>query len=167
MVAGVTQAICAVEGKSGRRQHETAGLGEFAMMMVCDVPKKVTLAALSKAFKPAEKKLALEISVRPITQALARGARPAPAQYLISVYGADRAGLVYPVTQALDKRKLSITDLNTRVLRRPDAKPVYVMLLEVTAPPALDVDEFREELDRLRQTLGVDITLQDIEPVAL
>jgi glycine cleavage system transcriptional repressor len=166
MVAGITQALVAVNGNLADASMTRLG-GEFSMMMVCDVPKKTTLAALVKTFRPWEKKLALQISVKPISQALAQGARPSSANYLISVYGSDRAGLVHPIVEALAKRKISITDLNTRVLRQPPAKPLYVMLLEVVAPPDLDVDEFREELDRLRQTLGVDLTLQDIEPVAL
>ena len=41
------------------------------------------------------------------------------------------------------------------------------MLLEVAGTPSLDIDELRTELDRLRRSLGVEITLQDIDPVAL
>lgn len=165
MVAGITGAIGSLDGNLADASMTRLG-GEFAMMIICDVPSTVKLPALTKAFRPWEKKLGLQVAARPIAPALARGARPQPPQYLISVYGTDRAGIVRDVAQVLAKRKLSITDLNTRVLRQTP-KPVYVMLLEVTAPPTLNIDEFREALDQLRQSLGVEITLQDIDPVAL
>ena len=47
------------------------------------------------------------------------------------------------------------------------AKPVYVMLLELQGPPTLDMDGLRTALDELRQELNVEISLQDIEAVAL
>ena len=165
MVAGIAQAIGALEGNIADASMTRLG-GEFTMMLVCDFPTKVSAPQVSRAFKPLQKKLALEAVARPIAPALARGSRLQPAQFLISVYGADRAGIVQQVTQALADRKLSITDLNTRVLAQAP-KPLYVMLLEVAAPPALDLDDLRAELDRLRQALGVEITLQDIDPVAL
>ena len=46
-------------------------------------------------------------------------------------------------------------------------KPVYVMLLEVQVPDHLDMDGLRTDLDRLRQDLKVEISLQDIEAVSL
>ena len=167
MVAGVTQAICALEGNLADASMTRLG-GEFAMMLICDFPKKVSPARLAQAFRPVEKKLKLQLSTRAIPSGLAR--QPAPvsaAQFLISVYWHPIAwGLVHDVAEALAERKLSITDLNTKVLHHA-AKPIYVLLLEVAAPPSLDVDELREELDRLRQSLGVEITFQDIDPVAL
>jgi glycine cleavage system transcriptional repressor len=165
MGAGITKAICLLKGNLADASMTRLG-GEFAMMVICDFPKTLPAARIAGAFHPLEKKLKLQVSARPITPALARTTQGSAAQFLISVYGTDRAGLVHEVVEALAKRKLSITDLNTKVLRRA-AKSVYVLLLEVTAPPSLDVDELREELDRLRQSLGVEITFQDIDPVAL
>jgi glycine cleavage system transcriptional repressor len=165
MVAGITEVVCSLKGNLADASMTRLG-GEFAMMLICDFPKKLPAARIASAFRPLEKKLKFQVIARPIAPALARTTQGSAAQFLISVYGTDRAGLVYEVAAALAKRKLSITDLNTKVLRHA-AKPVYVLLLEVTAPPSLDVDELREELDRLRQSLGVEITFQDIDPVAL
>lgn len=165
IVAGISQAICHGEGNIADASMTRLG-GEFTMMVVCDFPKKLTSKALQNVFQPWQKKLGLELTVRPITSTLARTTRSQPAQFLISVYGTDRAGLVHQVAQALADRHLSITDLHTRVLTQ-SPKSLYVMLLEVSGPETLDIDDLRTELDRLRQTLGVEITLQDIDPIAL
>ena len=53
-----------------------------------------------------------------------------------------------------------------RVLGRAGA-PIYIMFLEIQTPAALDFDDLGAELDRLRRSLGVEISLQDIEAVAL
>jgi predicted amino acid-binding ACT domain protein len=61
--------------------------------------------------------------------------------HIISVYGADRPGIVYMVTKELAGRKVNITDLNTQVVGSKD-RPVYVMVLEV------DILEDRHEGSR-------------------
>jgi len=63
------------------------------------------------------------------------------------------------------KRKVSITDLQTKVTGAPN--PIYVMLLEVQVPASLDMDDLRSELDDLRRDLQVEISLQDIEAIPL
>ena len=47
------------------------------------------------------------------------------------------------------------------------AKPVYVMLLEIQAPSAAEMDNLRSDLDQLRKDLQVEISLQDIEAIPL
>lgn len=165
MVAGITEAVSRLSGSIQDASMTRLG-GEFTMMLVCGFPRAQTPVSLHRALKPYEKKLALSLFVRPLPPALARGGKREPARLLISVYGHDRPGIVHQVARSLAQRKLSITDLETRVLRHA-AKPVYLMMLEVAAPASTDVEELGVELDRLRRELGVEITLQDIEPVGL
>ncbi len=163
MVAGVSRALYEVGGNIEDASMTRLG-GEFAMMLVVSVPAKVTAASLTKGLSPLEKKLGLQVVVKPAPAGGVHGKGDAPT-YLISVYGTDHPGIVSDITQALAKRKISITDLQTKVASGP--KPLYVMLLEVAVPDSMDLDDFREELDRLRADLKVEITLQDIEAVAL
>jgi glycine cleavage system transcriptional repressor len=60
----------------------------------------------------------------------------------------------------------NITDLNTRVIGSP-ARPVYAMVLEIHLPGGPQHDPFQAALERLKPTLGVDITLRPIESVQL
>jgi len=165
MVAGITEALYALSGNLEDASMTRLG-GEFTMMMVASVPAKVSPAGLQKALNPWSRKLALSFQVKPITSALSKNRSTSEAQYLLSVYGTDRPGIVAQVTRAIADRKMSITDLQTRVLHA-NQKPVYILLVELQAPPKSDMDGLREELDQIRQSLGIEITLQDIDPVAL
>ncbi len=164
MVAGVSRVLYDVGGNIEDATMTRLG-GEFSMMLVVSVPAKVTAPSLIKSLAPLEKKLGLQVVVK---SAPAGGSHPATQespQFLISLYGTDHPGIVSEITEALAKRKISITDLQTKVSSGP--KPLYVMLLEVAVPESVDTEEFREALDQLRADLKVEITLQDIEAVAL
>jgi glycine cleavage system transcriptional repressor len=53
--------------------------------------------------------------------------------HLVTLYGADHPGIVHRVTSALAAAGINVTDLTTRL-----ADGVYVMVLEVAAPPTVD-----------------------------
>lgn len=165
MVAGVTEALFELGGNIEDASMTRLG-GEFAMMFVTGLPSGVTLTKLQKRLSGLEKKVGLQLTAKPINSALAHGQKRAEPRYLISVYGTDRPGIVYQVTQALAKRKVSVTDLHTKAAGT-GAKALYVMLLEVQVPTGLDLEGLRDDLDRLRQSLNVEISLQDIEAVSL
>ena len=61
-------------------------------------------------------------------------ADPAPPEtapdHLLTVYGADKPGIVHQVTSRLAALGVNITDMDTRVAGMENA-PVYVMLLEL------------------------------------
>jgi glycine cleavage system transcriptional repressor len=139
--------------------------GEFTMMLVAALPAPVSGAKLEKGLGSLEKKLGIQTAAKSIPPAASSRANSAPPKYLISVYGTDHPGIVYRVAEALAKRKVSITDLQTKVTG--GAKPVYVMLLEIQVPSSADMDDVRTDLDQLRQDLKVEISLQDIEAIPL
>ena len=136
------------------------------MMLVTSLPSAVSERTLEKGFRTLEKKLGLQVVTKSIPAAAAHRSKEEPATYLISVYGTDRPGIVYQVAQALAQQKVSITDLQTKVIGTAQ-KPIYVMLLELQVPASLDMDDLRTQLDQLRQDLKVEISLQDIEAVSL
>jgi glycine cleavage system transcriptional repressor len=165
IVAGVT-GVLFEHGANLEDASMTRIGGEFSMMLVLALPTGVSAPRLEKSFRGLERKMGVQVSVKPIPSAVARRSKGIPAQYLITVYGADRPGIVYGVTRALAERKVSVTDLQTKVIGSAK-KPVYMMLLEVQVPASLDMDDLRSALDQLRQDLQVEISLQDIEAVSL
>ena len=165
IVAGVAKVLFELGGNIEDASMTRLG-GEFTMMLVTALPSGVSAAKLDKNLQALGKKLGLVVAVKSIPSVAAHQVRHVPAKFLISVYGADRSGIVYQVTQALAKRKVSVTDLQTKVIGT-SSKPVYVMLLEIQVPDNLDMDALRTELDQLHQDLKVEISLQDIEAVAL
>ncbi|WP_455204206.1 ACT domain-containing protein, partial [Kaarinaea lacus] len=75
----------------------------------------------------------------------------------ISVYGADRAGIISQVTSALAQAGLDILDLESDVAGS-DAKPIYIMYIEGQAG---------EGIDALRSALnGIDDDIKvNLEPI--
>lgn len=164
IVAGVTGILYDL-GANVEDASMTRLGGEFTMMLVTSVPASLSGDKLERELKSLEKKLGIQTAAKGIPYAGGGSAQGAPPRYMIAVYGSDHPGIVYRVTDQLAKRKVSITDLQTKVTG--GAKPVYVMLLEVQAPTSADMDDLRAALDQLRQDLKVEITLQDIEAIPL
>ena len=165
IVAGVTEALVQLGGNIEDATMTRLG-GEFTMMLVIALPARISLPKARKTLNVLEKRLGLSVHLKPVPSSLARRSKENPPGYMISVYGVDHPGIVHDIAQALAVRRVSITDLQTKVTGS-SRKPIYVMLLEVQVPDNLDMDELRTELDRLRQDLKVEISLQDIEAVSL
>ena len=53
------------------------------------------------------------------------------SHYSISVYGADKAGIVHAITKEITKNNLNIIDLQTKITG--GSTKVYIMMLEVVA----------------------------------
>jgi glycine cleavage system transcriptional repressor len=140
--------------------------GEFAMMLVVGLSNPKKSAPFLKALPGIQKKLGLTLNARPISGSLAHTKRQSQASHLISVYGADRPGIVYRTAQALATRKINITDLNTRTLER-SGKTLYVMLLEVQIVSRAKAKALKRDLDRLGRSLRLDVTFQEIDSVPL
>lgn len=92
--------------------------------------------------------------------------RPEVDEYLLTVAGADQPGIVYKVAEAIARRGLNITDLNTRVLSE-DKKPVYIMMMEVIPPAGMDLDALARELADLGRQLNVEVKLRPLDTAAL
>lgn len=128
----------------------------FAMMLVIDGPSEVNVASLESALVTTARQLDLVVTVRAVPARV--DTHTAGAPYMLSVYGADRPGIVYRIAALLAAKEVNITDLNTRVIGDPD-DPVYAMLLEVTLPGSVDRDRLEAELGALAEDLCVEANL--------
>ncbi len=165
IVAGVTkilyQAGCNLEDSAMSRLE-----GEFAIMLIFSSPAKATEERLRQAFKPLEReKLAVHL------KALSAGETAAPARhgrpYVISVYGADHAGIVYKVSEALAGQQINITNVETHRSQGKGKSALYLMLLQVEVPARVTEESLAHRLQQLGKTLGVEVSLQSAEPDVL
>jgi glycine cleavage system transcriptional repressor len=134
--------------------------GRFAMMLVVAAPDGETVSGLESAVADATSALGLDVVVHPLLGEM----QPPPAgdAWTVSVYGADRPGIVHRVATVLAGRGVNIVDLTTHVIGDPD-RPVYAMLLDVTVPDSTDPATLVAELDRLAVELGVSCTAHPVE----
>jgi glycine cleavage system transcriptional repressor len=139
---------------------------EFSMMLVAGFKTPAAGTRFLKSIPAVQKALRLELGVKPISAALAQASRPHPATHIISIYGADRPGIVYRAAHALAAQRVNITDLNTKILRR-SGKPLYVMMLEVRFPTASRAAALERTLKRLGKSMRLDVNVQELDTVAL
>lgn len=134
--------------------------GQFAMMLVVDAPSEVSSEALERELEAATAIFGLVVSVWAVPGKTS--AAPAGESWSLSIYGADRPGIVHRVARALAERDVNIVDLATR-LTTSDGSPIYSMLMGVTLPAETNVEELRSHLDSVAAELGVECTLHPAE----
>lgn len=133
--------------------------GEFAMILIARVISEAQLAVLENKVQAAGTPLGLTISFRQMSQqeSVRQGARGRP--FSVSVYGADRPGILAKVTQTLAQANVNITDLDTHLAPGGSGAGIYAMLLEIDVPPEVDVEALRGSLKRAGDELGVDVAM--------
>jgi glycine cleavage system transcriptional repressor len=135
------------------------------MILIISHPRMAEIACFGEAFDPLEKN-GLSVFLRKLRPGGETTAHIEGELCLISVYGADKPGIIYPVVRELGDRQVNITDLNTKLVGPPE-RPVYVMMIEAVLPPGLDMEKLSARLNDLKEELQVDISIRDITPVEL
>ncbi|OHB28726.1 MAG: amino acid-binding protein [Desulfuromonadaceae bacterium GWC2_58_13] len=139
--------------------------GQFAMILIISNPAIKEKSDFGEAFTPLEES-GLSVFVRTLKPGGEQRPQFEGEICMISVYGADKPGIVYQVAKELGERKINITDLNTKLIGS-EIRPVYVMMIEAVLPPELSEEELKEVMNRLKIEMQVDISVRSITPVEL
>lgn len=162
--AGIVAALARALFEQGCNLEESSMTrlkGEFAILLLVTLPESGSRAALEKAIEPVAAGLGLTILLRDLTAAEMQDEDDSRTQpYTLVVYGADRAGIVFRVTEAAARRGINITDLRTRVT---GPSPVYSLIMEVEVPDEASAAAFRDDLARLKGELHVETTLEPVD----
>lgn len=136
--------------------------GEFAMILIVSLTDPTRLDEAQSKLSQVERDFNLLMQFRPLPAKDEQGSEVAPLQgFLVSVYGADKPGIVYRVTERMAQSRINITDVTTRVVG--NNPQVYIMLLEVEAPTAgkpSALNWMQEEMAALSSDLNVDISVR-------
>ena len=160
IVAGITSALLEAGGNVDDSQMSILH-GHFAVMLIVSVPDGTSTEELSLRLDEVGREFDLGgISVSEVTS-LERGAGPT---HVLTVYGADRPGIVHDVAELLAARSVNITDLRTR--RTGDAgSPLYTMMMELAVPAGSGA--LRASLDELSATKQVEVNLTELDSEVL
>jgi glycine cleavage system transcriptional repressor len=134
--------------------------GHFAMMLVVAAPGGLEQQALERALAGPASDFELVVAVRAIDDDVPNS--PTGDAWTVSVYGADRPGIVHRVASLLADNGVNIVDLTTRVIGDA-SRPVYAMILEVTLPAGADASTLQKRLGDLAADLGVECSLHPSE----
>jgi glycine cleavage system transcriptional repressor len=127
--------------------------GNFSMMLVVAAPEGTTASALGAALAPAGKDMGLTYAVLDVEDT---ADVPHPS-HALTVYGADKPGILYRVTEVLAQAGVNITDVNSRLVGADT--PVYALLLELAVPAGLAIGDLERRLTQTAAEIGVDIAL--------
>ncbi|MDH5218205.1 MAG: amino acid-binding protein [Gammaproteobacteria bacterium] len=153
IVAPVTQALFVANCHLGESSMIRLG-GNFTVMMMVQTDKDES--QLRELLKPVTDKLQLRLHVDAIKGHLHQHKNP---DVRISLFCADRAGIVAQATGSLAEAGLDITDLESDV-GGTEEKPIYIMHIEGMAQKG--VEALEKAVERIAND-GIDIRLSPID----
>jgi len=161
IVAGVSQVLyelgCNIEDSS-----MTILKNQFAMILIVEPSQGVDKDSLYEKLKDVGKALGLKITVSEVEEEELDTSKWDQAQRcILTVFGADKIGIVYKVSSIIAEREINIANVKTKVIKREEGN-IYAMILEIDVPPATDMEEFKEALQKTAKELEVDINLREI-----
>ncbi|MHB8972806.1 MAG: glycine cleavage system transcriptional repressor [Pirellulaceae bacterium] len=100
-----------------------------------------------------------------ITRADDPAVRTLHAMYELHLTGADHEGIVHKLSAYLAAQGINVEAMETKVTRAPmSAAPLFSMDAVVKVPPELSLAELDESLQRIGESLGVDIDIRAAQP---
>ncbi|RLL50086.1 amino acid-binding protein [Mariprofundus sp. EBB-1] len=143
----------------------TALRGRFTMMLIVNLPEDRAISELKAALAELEQRTRLTVQSQVISDEEATAAASEP-DHVITVHGADKAGIVYAVTDALATLGVSVVDVSTQSRSSDQSgSNVYMMVLEVVAGD--QGDAMRVKLNEVASSIGVDVDLHVLDDAVL
>ena len=133
--------------------------GQFAVILLLDCPKNLDILKLKSKMKTSLNKLDLSFFLTEVDKPIK--SKKSFGEYIVSVYGADKAGIVYNVSKYLADNKINITDVQTKISGKKDK--VYIMLLEINIPKKIKEKNIKHQLKELAKELDVEIFLNQAD----
>ncbi len=136
--------------------------GEFAIILMVRLPEGQSIADLEAKLADVEEKIGLNIHLRELSEEELQEPPQSGSLHMISVYGADKPGIVAGVTRRLAEMGVNITDVETKWTNE-GPETIFVMILEATVPPNVPTRAVESALGEISRELGVDVSVQAVE----
>ncbi len=134
--------------------------GEFTIMLVVEGSDSIDTNKIKDAFNSLEKK-GITVNIKEIPD-IEHEKKQIENIYKIIVYGGDKPGIVYNVSKMLADNNINIIDMNTE-----KAGDLYILITEVETPENFNEKTLYEEVEKLKDNLGVDINVEKIESIEM
>lgn len=164
IVADITKALYELGANINDSSHTIIG-NQFAMLLLISAGPEQTEEKFQNSFKEICQRRKLTIHTHRLSHEDIYRKHADPGQLcVIHLYGADKPGIVYQVTNLLARNKVNITDLSTRRFGN-EINPIYIMYLEAEVPYEVDTKKLGDQLNKIAQDLNVEIKYE-LEEVA-
>lgn len=156
IVAGLTGVLVEAGGNVDDSQMSLLH-GQFAVMLIVSVPDDTHVDRLRVQLDEAGRGLGLDaVTVCPVSE-LDRGPDPT---HVVTIYGADRPGIVHRAAQLMAEREVNITDLKTRRTASGDGH-LYTLMMEVALSG--DAGELEGALASMAEEAEVEASISELE----
>jgi glycine cleavage system transcriptional repressor len=133
--------------------------GEFAMLVLVTIPENNVDAMLDDIRELEVQGLFARVRK---TDTSSQTAYEGYVPYDVRVSGADHPGIIHQVTHEMAQWNVNIESMDTKVTDAPlSGAPLFTMNAVVYAPASVEYEDLASSLDRLEDSLAVDI---DISP---
>ena len=164
IVADISKVLYELGANINDSSHTIIG-NQFAMLLMISTNPNLTTEKVQSGFQEVSKNRNLTIHTLKLRDEDIYRKTSEPGQLcVIHLYGADKPGIVYQVTNLLAKNNVSITDLSTRRFGS-ESNPIYIMYLEAEVPYDVDTRKLGQDLNKIAATLNVEIKYE-LEEVA-
>ena len=161
IVAGFTQTLfnngCNLEESSMTLLHR-----DFAMIILISLPDSLSIEHISQEIKKTSDQFNLSFSLRELSSdEISNTKSDSEANYSLSIYGIDKAGIVYSFTNLLAQKSINIIDLETQITHT-EKQPLYSIVMDIFIPDSVDLDSFNKEIKTKSEEMTVDFSLTQI-----
>lgn len=126
--------------------------GHFAMTLIC------AGSASAETIAQALEQLAADGSLTVTVREVPAEQPPAAGQWVLTVHGGDRPGIVSSIVAQIAGVGGNITDLTTRL-----AGELYLLVAEIDLPVGVDVEALQAAIAAAAADLGVGASLRAVE----
>jgi len=141
----------------------TALRGRFTMMLIVRMSEDRSMGELKAALAELEQRTRLTVQSQTISDEEANVSALEP-DHIITVHGADKAGIVHAVTDTLATLGVSVVDVSTQS-RDSDKGSVYMMVLEVSAGD--QGKAMKAALDVMAENIAVEVDLHELDDAVI
>ncbi len=161
IVAGLAEVFyelgCNLEESSMTRLRR-----DFAVILLVSIPDDMTLNRLHEKLQPVVSDFKLTLNIRELNaDEMSLSTSVTEPNHILSIYGIDKPGIVYLVSELLAKNNINITDLETQVSEH-EQKHLYALILEITIPEDVSIKRLTADLKNLGERLSVDVSIEPL-----
>lgn len=160
ILAAVTKAVFE-RGLSIEDSAMTVIDGELSLLLIVSGKEGFDERAFHKDIQNIQQSTGVSLLLRELTARALR--KKQQSNYIITLHGPDRAGIVYRTAEFLTNMGANITDLEVRTLSSGRGRPAYIMIIEVYSPVRSDIKKLEEGLASIGAGLGASISIRPLE----
>ena len=140
--------------------------GEFALILMATLPDSMSVATLEKQLLQVQERVKLQLTVRELSDDELAEQDVERFQFIVSVYGADKPGIVSGITKTIAELGLNISDVQTKKVTQ-GSREIFVMMLEISSKSEMSADYIKSKMEEKCKDLSVDLSVRELEVMEL